>query len=132
MNYVVAIGGACWTYDEHIHDDLARATVFTQMPEENRMLQEPGDVIKIDGNDAPLKINWEIVPITVMDSGRHIQYGVRRFRHKGGFHMASCLKFGGFSLRMMIQCLFPLLNDSPVLSVMFCLLCTRMAISLRS
>jgi hypothetical protein len=50
------------------------------------MLQELGDVIEIDGTHVPLKTKWENVPITVMDSGLHIQYGgvhVRRRRHSG-------------------------------------------------
>jgi hypothetical protein len=47
--------------------------VFTQMPDEHQTLEQLGDVIEIDGTHAPLKTNWEIVPITVIDSGRHIQ-----------------------------------------------------------
>jgi hypothetical protein len=45
------------------------------MPEENRILQELEDVIEIDSIHASLNSNWEIVPITVMDSGHHIQCG---------------------------------------------------------
>jgi hypothetical protein len=75
INFVVSNGGSFCTYDERIREEYARVAVFTQMPEERNILSELGDVIEIDGTHAPLKTNWEIVPITVMDCGRHVHCG---------------------------------------------------------
>jgi hypothetical protein len=43
------------------------------MNDERHLREELGDGIEIDGTYAPLKTNWEIVPITLMYSDRHIQ-----------------------------------------------------------
>jgi hypothetical protein len=75
ISWVRDHGGACYSYDERIHDDVARVAVFTQMPDERQVVHEFGDVLEIDGTHAPLKTNWEIIPITLMDCGRHIQCG---------------------------------------------------------
>jgi hypothetical protein len=64
INWVLSHGGACHTYDERIHHDVARVAVLTQMNDERHLREELGDAIEIDGTHAPLKTNWEIVPIT--------------------------------------------------------------------
>jgi hypothetical protein len=45
------------------------------MPEDNAILAEFGDVVEIDGTHGPLTTNWEIIPITVLDRGRHVHCG---------------------------------------------------------
>jgi hypothetical protein len=42
------------------------------MPDKRQVVHEFGDVLEIDGTHVPLKTNWEIVPITLMDCGRHM------------------------------------------------------------
>jgi hypothetical protein len=75
IGWVINNGGSVVTYQEQIHHETARVAVFTQMPDELLNLQQWGDVIEIDGTHAPMKTNWEVIPITVMDAGRHIHAG---------------------------------------------------------
>jgi hypothetical protein len=75
ISWVVDHGGACYSYDERIQDDVIRVAIFTQLPDERQVIHEFGDILEIDGTHAPLKTNWEIVPITLMDCVRHIQCG---------------------------------------------------------
>jgi hypothetical protein len=51
------------------------------MPEVSAFLAQFGDVIEIDGRHAPLKMNWQIIPIIVLDHGR--------YAHSGGIAFAA-------------------------------------------
>jgi hypothetical protein len=62
-------------YEESFHQSRVQVTVFTQIPENNAILAEFGDVVEIDGTHGPLKTNWEIILITVLDHGRHVHCG---------------------------------------------------------
>jgi hypothetical protein len=73
INWVLSHDDACHTHDERIHHNMARVAVFTQMNDEGHLREEQSDIIKIEGIHVPLKTNWEIVPIILMDSGHHIQ-----------------------------------------------------------
>jgi hypothetical protein len=42
------------------------------MPEENAILARFINVVEIDGTHSPLKTNWEIIPITVLDRSCHV------------------------------------------------------------
>jgi hypothetical protein len=75
MNLVRHEGGHVAEYREAFHDTQVRVAVFTQMREENACLSELGDVIELDGTHGPLKTKWEIIPVTVLDRGRHVHCG---------------------------------------------------------
>ena len=72
--YMKENGGICEIYSEN-REKVFRTAVLTMMPEERNNLFKYCDVIGIDGTYAPLKSNWTIVPITLLDEGRHIQSG---------------------------------------------------------
>jgi hypothetical protein len=75
INFVTNSGRRVAIDEECLHQERVCAAVFTQMPEENAFLGQFGDVIEIDGADAPLKLNWKIIPITVLDRDRHVHFG---------------------------------------------------------
>jgi hypothetical protein len=90
ISWVVDYGGACYSYDERIHDDVARVAVFTQMPDKRQVVHEFGDVLEIDGTHAPLKTNWEIVPITLICSRTAALEGLGRFSSFGVIGWGCC------------------------------------------
>jgi hypothetical protein len=47
----VSNGGMIFTYEETIHFETARLSVFTQMPEEEESLGQWGAGVEIDGTD---------------------------------------------------------------------------------
>jgi hypothetical protein len=78
-----------------------RVVAFKQTPIEPEKFCRYGEVIEIDGTHAPLKTNSELVPITVMNRGRHI--------HSGGMMFAAYLTADviGWLLNVLVeQCRF--------------------------
>jgi hypothetical protein len=45
------------------------------MPEEKTFLSQFGGIMEIDGTHIPLKMNWQIIPIAVLDRGRRVHSG---------------------------------------------------------
>jgi hypothetical protein len=75
MSLMRGVHGNVAEYEELFYQSRVRVAVFMQMPEENAILAEFGDVVEIDGTHGPLKTNWEIIPITVLDRGRYVHCG---------------------------------------------------------
>jgi hypothetical protein len=69
-------GGRVYFLEEDNGDDqLLRVTVFVQAAEELENLGTFGNAIAIAGTHGPLNTEWEVVPVTLLDRGRHIQVG---------------------------------------------------------
>jgi hypothetical protein len=75
MSLMRNVHGNLAKHKESFHQSRVRVAVFTQTPEENAILAEFSDVVEIDGTHGPLTTNWEIIPITVVDRGRHVYCG---------------------------------------------------------
>jgi hypothetical protein len=75
MSLMRNVHGNVVEYEKSFHQSRVRVAVFTQIPEENATLAEFGDVVEIDEIYGSLKTNWEIIPITVLDRGRHVHCG---------------------------------------------------------
>jgi hypothetical protein len=67
--------GVCLTLTDVIDDEEKIVAVLTILPTECAALQEFCEVIQIDGTHPNLTLRWEVIPITMLDGGRHLVCG---------------------------------------------------------
>jgi hypothetical protein len=76
INFMDRGGGRVYSLEEDSGvSELLHIGAFTQTTEKLDNLALFGDVIIIDGTHGPLKTDWEVVPITLLHRGRHLQAG---------------------------------------------------------
>jgi hypothetical protein len=69
------INGASYVLEEERDEVHVRTAIATFTKDELQNLSEFGDVIALDATFVPLKLNWNVIPITVVGRGREIRSG---------------------------------------------------------
>jgi hypothetical protein len=68
-------GGVFHVFTDQICETETVVAVLVIMPSQMEALCTYADLIEIDGTHPQLSLRWEVIPITLMDSGRHIICG---------------------------------------------------------
>jgi hypothetical protein len=71
--YIEEQGGRVERYIEKINNVDQVVAVFTQTRQEAQDFADFGECIALDGTHAQLLSKWEVFPVTVLDSGRHLR-----------------------------------------------------------
>lgn len=68
------INGECIPFDyiQHNMRNPIRCAIWTQSPSEHNNLLRYGDIIMFDSTESNLKNGWLTIPVSVVDSNRHI------------------------------------------------------------
>jgi hypothetical protein len=66
------INGLAFTYQEDYNNQIQRIVVPTITQQELLNLKNFSDVIEIDSTIVPLQLDWQIIPITLIDQYKNI------------------------------------------------------------
>ena len=82
-DYMQSVDGLVTRMETRMDGTLYVHAVFTAMPFEQENLKRFGDVIWLDGTQRQNYLNWEIIPVTVIDQFKRIRSGGVFFVSRG-------------------------------------------------